>query len=143
MFIVSSYSTAIVFCIITMVCWGSWANTQKLAAKSWRFELFYWDYVIGIVLFSIISAFTLGSNGTEGGVHSSPILTRPAAAICWSAIIGGIVFNAANILFSAAIAIAGMAVAFPYRYWHSIGTGCITQLLSQCSRVTRYCCSQA
>ena len=50
MFIVPSYGVAIFFCIITMLCWGSWANTQKLAEKTWRFELFYWDYVIGIVL---------------------------------------------------------------------------------------------
>jgi glucose uptake protein len=112
MFIVSSYSTAIVFCIITMFCWGSWGNTQKLAAKSWRFELFYWDYVLGIVLFSLISAFTLGSNGVEG----RPFLTdlqQASSSNLISAIIGGIVFNAANILFSAAISIAGLAVAFP------------------------------
>ena len=61
MFIVNSYGLAILFCFITMICWGSWANTQKLASRNWRFELFYWDYVIGILLFSIISALTLGS----------------------------------------------------------------------------------
>lgn len=58
MFIVGSYSLAVFFCLITMLCWGSWANTQKLAAKSWRYELFYWDYVIGMVLFSLLLAFT-------------------------------------------------------------------------------------
>ena len=61
-----NYTLAIVFCFITMLCWGSWANTQKLAGKNWRFELFYWDYVIGILLFSVFSAFTLGSNGDKG-----------------------------------------------------------------------------
>ena len=66
MFIIQNYSLAVVFCVITMLCWGSWANTQKLASKNWRFELFYWDYVIGILLFSLISAFTLGSIGGEG-----------------------------------------------------------------------------
>ncbi len=66
MFIIQNYSVAIVFCFITMLCWGSWANTQKLASKSWRFELFYWDYVIGILVFSLISAFTLGSIGNQG-----------------------------------------------------------------------------
>ena len=66
MFILNSYSTAVIFCVITMVCWGSWANTQKLAAKNWRFELFYWDYVIGILLLTLIFAYTLGSNGTQG-----------------------------------------------------------------------------
>lgn len=112
MFIVNSYSTAIIFCVITMLCWGSWANTQKLAAKSWRFELFYWDYVIGIVLFSVLSALTLGSNGTLGRSFI-PDLKQAGSDNIISALLGGIIFNAANILFSAAISIAGMAVAFP------------------------------
>jgi glucose uptake protein len=112
MFIIENYATAIVFCFITMLCWGSWANTQKLASRSWRFELFYWDYVIGILLFSIISAFTLGSNGTQGRSFMADLSQADTANI-GSAFIGGIIFNAANILFSAAIAIAGMSVAFP------------------------------
>ncbi|ULT22318.1 hypothetical protein KUH03_23030 [Sphingobacterium sp. E70] len=66
MFIVSSYAQAIFFCIITMLCWGSWANTQKLANKNWRYELFYWDYILGIFLLSLIFAFTLGSHGELG-----------------------------------------------------------------------------
>lgn len=112
MYIVESYGTAILFCVITMICWGSWANTQKLASKSWRFELFYWDYVIGISLFSIISAFTLGSIGAQGRSFL-PDLQQANMANIGSALLGGIIFNAANILFSAAIAIAGMSVAFP------------------------------
>jgi glucose uptake protein len=66
MFIIENYTTAVVFCIVTMLCWGSWANTQKLASSNWRFELFYWDYVIGILITSLLFAFTLGSMG-EGG----------------------------------------------------------------------------
>ena len=112
MFIIQNYSTAVIFCIITMLCWGSWANTQKLASKTWRFELFYWDYVVGILLFSIISAFTLGSMG-EGGRSFIDDLKQADSANIGSALLGGIIFNAANILLSAAIAIAGMAVAFP------------------------------
>ncbi|MES1217054.1 MAG: GRP family sugar transporter [Bacteroidota bacterium] len=112
MFIVENYGTAVLFCIITMLCWGSWANTQKLAGKTWRFELFYWDYVIGILLFSIVAAFTLGSTGEKGRSFLIDIRQADSANI-YSALIGGIIFNAANILFSAAIAIAGMAVAFP------------------------------
>lgn len=112
MFIVQNYSLAVIFCIITMLCWGSWANTQKLASKSWRFELFYWDYVIGILLFSLISAFTLGSIGELGRSFLSD-LSQASTSNIGSAFIGGIIFNAANILLSAAIAIAGMAVAFP------------------------------
>src|SRR5258706_15879924 len=112
MFIIHSYSLAVIFCIITMLCWGSWANTQKLASKKWRFELFYWDYVIGILLFSLISAFTLGSFGSEGRSTMEDLRQANNASVL-SAFLGGIIFNAANILFSAAIAIAGMAVAFP------------------------------
>jgi glucose uptake protein len=61
-----SHAVAVVMCVITMLCWGSWANTQKLASKEWRFELFYWDYAIGVLLFSLVLAFTLGSTGTAG-----------------------------------------------------------------------------
>lgn len=112
MFIVHSYSLAVIFCIITMLCWGSWGNTQKLAGKSWRYELFYWDYVIGILLFSLVSAFTLGSIGTEGRSFL-PDLYQAKWENIGSAFLGGIVFNAANILLAAAIAIAGLSVAFP------------------------------
>jgi glucose uptake protein len=112
MFIIENYSTAVIFCVITMLCWGSWANTQKLASTTWRFELFYWDYVIGILLFSIISAFTLGSVG-EGGRSFLDDLQQADSGNMGSALLGGIIFNAANILIAAAIAIAGMSVAFP------------------------------
>ena len=61
MVIVESYMLAVVMCFITMLCWGSWANTQKLATKDWKFQLFYWDYAIGVVVFSLILAFTMGS----------------------------------------------------------------------------------
>lgn len=112
MFIVESYPLAIIFCVITMLCWGSWANTQKLAAGRWRYELFYWDYVIGIFLFSLLAAFTLGSNGDQGRPFMAD-LQQASNANIGSALLGGIIFNLANILLSSAIAIAGMSVAFP------------------------------
>ena len=112
MFIINSYTLAIIFCIITMLCWGSWGNTQKLAGKTWRYELFYWDYVIGVLLLSLIFAFTLGSFGSAGRSFL-PDLAQASAANIGSAFVGGVIFNAANILLSAAIAIAGMSVAFP------------------------------
>lgn len=112
MFIIQNYSVAVLFCVITMLCWGSWANTQKLASKSWRFELFYWDYVLGILLFSLISALTLGSIGEQGRSFIEDLRQADVMNI-GSALLGGVIFNAANILLSAAIAIAGMAVAFP------------------------------
>lgn len=112
MFIVENYPLAIVFCVITMLCWGSWANTQKLAAGRWRYELFYWDYVIGIFLFSLLAAFTLGSSGEQGRPFLAD-LQQASGSNIGSALLGGIIFNLANILLSSAIAIAGMSVAFP------------------------------
>jgi glucose uptake protein len=102
MFIIGNYSLAVFFCIVTMLCWGSWANTQKLASKTWRFELFYWDYCIGIVIFSLVSALTLGSIGSRGRSFI-PDLAQASSANLLSAGVGGIIFNAANLLFSAAI----------------------------------------
>ena len=112
MFIVENYTTAVFLCVITMLCWGSWGNTQKLAGKTWRYELFYWDYVIGIVVLSLVFAFTLGSMGDEGRSFTDDLRQADTGNI-GSAFLGGIIFNAANILLSTAIAIAGMAVAFP------------------------------
>lgn len=112
MFIVNSYSLAVILCFVIMLCWGSWGNTQKLAAKSWRYELFYWDYVIGMVLFSLLLAFTLGSIGSEGRPFLQDIAQASSSAV-WSIVIGGVIFNASNILLSASTSIAGMSVAFP------------------------------
>ncbi|MEA2063539.1 MAG: GRP family sugar transporter [Gemmatimonadota bacterium] len=112
MFILHSYSAAVLLCVITMVCWGSWANTQKLAGRHWRFELFYWDYALGVLLLSVIFAFTLGSTGSSGRPFLADIAQADRANIC-SALLGGAIFNLSNILLVAAIAVAGMAVAFP------------------------------
>lgn len=112
MFIVENYGLAIGLCIITMLCWGSWANTTKLTDKTWRFELFYWDYGIGILLFTLILALTLGSYGTEGRAFLEDMKQADSNNIL-SAFVGGVIFNLANILLVAAIAIAGMSVAFP------------------------------
>ncbi|MBA4848771.1 GRP family sugar transporter [Emticicia sp. BO119] len=128
MFIIETYPLAVFFCIITMLCWGSWANTQKLAASSWRFELFYWDYVIGIVLLATLFAITLGSTG-EGGRSFMADIKQADSSNIGSAILGGIVFNAANILLGAAIAIAGMAVAFPVGIGLALVIGVIVNYL--------------
>lgn len=112
MFVLQSYPWAVVFCVITMFCWGSWANTQKLAKKGWRFELFYWDYTIGVLLLTIVLAHTLGSHGTLGRPAIED-LHQASNASLGSALLGGAIFNLANILLVAAIDIAGMSVAFP------------------------------
>jgi glucose uptake protein len=112
MFIVQNYPLAVLFCVVTMLCWGSWGNTQKLAAKTWRYEFFYWDYVIGLLLCSLIFAFTLGSCGSEGRSFINDLGQADIKNI-GSALLGGVIFNASNILLSAAIAVCGLAVAFP------------------------------
>ncbi len=124
MFIPQSYSLAIILCVVTMLCWGSWGNTQKLAGKAWRFELFYWDYVLGILLFSLLLGFTLGSNGTNGRGFVEDIMQADGGNVL-NAIIGGIIFNASNILLVAAMAIAGMAVAFPVGVGIALALGVI------------------
>lgn len=112
MYIVESYSMAVLLCVITMICWGSWANTQKLATKSWTFPLFYWDYTLGLIILSLVFGLTLGSQGTAGQSFGANLSSASGSAL-FSAFMGGVIFNIANLLLVAAIAIAGMAVAFP------------------------------
>jgi glucose uptake protein len=129
MFIVESYPLAIAMCLITMLCWGSWANTQKLASKEWRFQLFYWDYAIGVFLLALVLAFTLGSNGV-GGRGFVADLQQADGKWLGSAFFGGVIFNLSNILLVAAIDIAGMAVAFPVGVGLALVLGVITTYLS-------------
>ena len=124
MFIPQTYSLAVILCIVTMICWGSWGNTQKLAGKSWRFELFYWDYVLGILLFSLLLGFTLGTSGSQGRSFIADIgQAEPENML--KAILGGVIFNASNILLVAAMAIAGMALAFPVGVGLALALGVI------------------
>ena len=112
MIIIQSYFVAVLMCVITMLCWGSWANTQKMASKKWAFQLFYWDYSLGVLILSLILAFTMGSSGEEGRGFLADLAQADGSAI-GSALLGGAVFNIANLLIVVAINIAGMAVAFP------------------------------
>jgi len=127
MFIVNSYLLAVILCFVTMMCWGSWGNTQKLAAKSWRYELFYCDYVVGMVLFSLLLALTLGQFGPEGRPFLQDIAQASGASIL-SIVIGGVIFNASNILLSASTSIAGMSVAFPLGCGLALVLGVINNL---------------
>ena len=129
MFIVENYGLAIMLCVVTMLCWGSWANTTKLTTKTWRFELLYWDYGFGILLTTLLLAFTLGSNGAEGRAFLNDIKQADNSNIM-SALIGGIVFNLANILLVAAIGIAGMSVAFPVGIGIALVLGVIVNYIS-------------
>jgi glucose uptake protein len=112
MFIPQTYSAALAMMLISMICWGSWANTQKLTG-SWRFELFYWDYVWGILLCTLLIGLTFGRTDAASPDSFFRNLAAADALHLTYAFLGGIVFNIANILIVGAIAIAGMAVAFP------------------------------
>jgi glucose uptake protein len=129
MFVVHSYGIAVFLAIITMLCWGSWANTQKLATKKWPFQLFYWDYAIGVLLLALLMAFTVGSIGTEGRSFLADLSQAEFSAL-GSAFLGGVVFNIANLLLVAAIAIAGMAVAFPIGIGLALALGVIVNYIA-------------
>jgi len=130
MIIVDSYPVAVVMCVVTMLCWGSWANTQKLASKEWRFQLFYWDYALGVFLLSLILAFTMGSFGSGGRAFCSD-LAQADGKWLGSAFLGGVIFNLSNILLVAAIDIAGLAVAFPVGVGLALVLGVITTYLAK------------
>ncbi len=129
MIVVHNYSTAVIMSIITMLCWGSWANTQKLSSKTWCFQNFYWDYSFGVLILSLIFAFTMGSIGTQG---RSFILDLSQASMrsLSLAFISGVLFNLANILLVYAIDIVGMAVAFPVGIGLALVIGVIANYIS-------------
>ena len=124
MFIVENYTFSVFLCFITMLCWGSWANTQKLSPKSWPFTLFYWDYAIGVLLFSFLIGISLGSFGESGRPLFEDLIQANSESYL-NAFLGGVIFNLANLIIVAAISIAGMSVAFPI----GIGTALILCVL--------------
>ncbi|MDB6084812.1 MAG: sugar permease [Gammaproteobacteria bacterium] len=125
MLTVESYPLAVAMCVVTMLCWGSWANTQKLASKEWSFQLFYWDYALGVFLLSLLLAFTLGSSGVGGRGFVADLLQAQGRWL-GSAFLGGVIFNLSNILLVAAIDIAGLTVAFPVGVGLALVLGVIT-----------------
>lgn len=113
MFIVDKIGLAIIFCVITMLGWGSWANTLKLAGKDqWQFPLYYWDYAIGVFVLGIVMMATLGISG-ELGMGSFVNLAQADSGPVTRALVSGVLFNISNILLVVAIDTAGMSVAFP------------------------------
>src|SRR5438270_1160123 len=106
-----SLEIALLMMITSAICWGSWANTYK-GVKNYRFELFYWDYAVGIFLISLIFAFTLGSTSHDSSSFLNNVHTADTSNII-SVMIGGAIFNLANLLLVAAIDMAGLAIAFP------------------------------
>jgi glucose uptake protein len=112
MFIITQYPLAVVVCFVTMFCWGSWANTQKLATQSVPTTIFYRDYTYGILLLSLLLAFTLGSAGAAGRSFLRDLEQADTQNLLY-ALVGGLVFNIANILIVVGIELAGLSVAMP------------------------------
>ena len=111
MLIPETYQAALVLMLVSMLCWGSWANTLKLC-PGYRFQLFYWDYAMGVLLGAVVLGLTAGSHGASGNPFFTDIVESPLASMKMAAL-GGVVFNIANLLLVAAIDVAGLAVAFP------------------------------
>ncbi|NND34072.1 MAG: multidrug DMT transporter permease [Saprospiraceae bacterium] len=128
MYIIDNYTIAVFLSFITMLCWGSWANTQKLSSKQWPFQLFYWDYSFGILLITVVLAFTLGSTGQDGRAFLED-LGQAESRYLGYALLGGIIFNFANLLLVIAIEIAGMAIAFPIGIGIALVLGVITNYM--------------
>jgi len=122
-----TYSVAFSFMLITMLCWGSWANTIKLC-QGYRFQLFYWDYVIGLLVGSLLWGLTLGSMGVSGRAFFADLTHAGSSSILF-AVAGGVVFNIANLLLVAAIDIAGLAVAFPVGIGLALVVGAISSYI--------------
>ena len=128
MYIVNNYLVAVLLCIITMLCWGSWANTQKLSSKKWPFQLFYWDYAMGVLISTLILALTMGSNGEEGRSFLVDLGQVEMKYLCY-ALLGGVIFNFANILLVIAIDKTGMAIAFPIGIGIALVLGVVTNYM--------------
>jgi glucose uptake protein len=122
-----TYAIALLFMVTSMLCWGSWANTVKLV-PGYRFQLFYWDYVIGLVLGALAWGMSLGSLGSTGQTFLIDLVNADSAHMLW-AVGGGIIFNVANLLLVAAIDIAGLAVAFPVGIGIALVVGAISSYL--------------
>src|SRR6202012_3446463 len=127
MFLPETYQAALFLMILSMLCWGSWANTLKLCPR-FRFQLFYWDYAIGLVLGALLWGFTLGSHGVAGVPFRDDLRHIEPARALWAAA-GGAVFNLANLLLVAAIDIAGMAVAFPIGIGLALVVGAVSNYI--------------
>ena len=122
-----SYPLVLSMMIVSMLCWGSWANTMKLC-PGYRFQLFYWDYVLGLLAGALLWGFTLGTMGSQGSAFLADLQQTSAPHIVL-ALIGGILFNIANLLLVAAIEIAGLAVAFPVGIGLALVVGAISSYI--------------
>ena len=129
MFTPQTLGVALAMMITSAICWGSWANTYK-GVKNYRFELFYWDYAIGIFLISLVLGHTMGSTGHDASSLVNNIHSAEVSNVVY-ALIGGALFNLANLLLVAAIDMAGLAVAFPVSIGIALVVGTVLSYILQ------------
>jgi glucose uptake protein len=129
MFTPQNLGLALAMMIATAICWGSWANAYK-GVKEYRFELFYWDYAIGIFLASLFYAFTMGSSGHNFSSFAPNVHFADLANIGW-ALLAGAIFNLANLLLVAGMDLAGMATAFPVSIGIALVVGVVLSYAQQ------------
>jgi glucose uptake protein len=129
MFIPQSFGIALLMMIGSSILWGSWANTYK-GVKNYRFELFYWDYAVGIFLMSLVLALTMGSTGHDASSFLNNVHAADTSNILWT-MVGGAIFNLANLLLVAAIDMAGLAVALPVSIGIALVVGTLLSYLLQ------------
>jgi glucose uptake protein len=129
MFTPGSLSVALLMMITSAICWGSWANTYK-GVKNYRFELFYWDYAVGIFLMSLVFAFTMGSTAHDANSFLNNVHVADNSNILWT-MVGGAVFNLANLLLVAGIDMAGLAVALPVSIGIALVVGVVLNYIEQ------------
>ena len=110
MILPASQAATLALLIISLICWGSWANTLKLAGK-WRFELYYYDFALGFAVLAVAAAFTGGlMNSGELTFQDNFLITSYRSMAYVMA--AGAIFNLGNMLLAATVAVAGMALAF-------------------------------
>ena len=129
MFTPQSLNIALLMMITSAICWGSWANTFK-GVKNYRFELFYWDYAVGIFLISLVLALTMGGTGNDANSFLNNVRSADTSNIV-STMVGGAIFNLANLLLVAAIDMAGLAIAFPVSIGIALVVGVISSYILQ------------
>jgi len=129
MFVPHAFGIALVMMMTSAICWGSWANTYK-GVKNYRFELFYWDYAVGIFLISLVLAFTIGSTSNDASSFLNNVRSADRSNFVYT-LIGGAIFNLANLLLVAAIDMAGLSIAFPVSIGIALVVGVVLSYVLQ------------
>ena len=112
MILPGSFAAVLIFLIAGMLGWGMWANTFKATGGKWRFELYYFDFAIGILLVATLLALTAGSLGFDGFSFSDDLRLAGKRQELFG-FLAGAVFNLGNMLLVGAVSIAGMTITFP------------------------------